>query len=542
MMSDEQQTVIEPRPAWSRKKIGLLIFAVIVLVGASLFQFAAGKVRQVAEQTLLVQANEAVNGQVIVGGIDLSILGSVEAKEVQVLDAAGKLLAKISRIQISYSWSDLLKGQLGPQLVTGVVVEKPEVWVVYNQDKLNWDGLLKTKQEQEEASFAGLVEVEGGKLHVETAFFAKTVDQLTGNIDFRQADQLGFAASGKVDETALKLGGQWGSQGTSEINLSAAGMDLAKLGLTSANDPIQLTGGRLDELTVKLGKDASGAVLLQTLAGRFSGIATTGALALTQGSARFEKQDKAIQFLDGQALYRGQSVTGAGRVLTSVDGTQTLDFAVQMPAADPAALVPSLKTGGMLAAQGTITGPVLSPVLAGNFTLGSIQFDDIVVNGITGAFSYAQETMKLLTAHGTSLGGSVSASGDIDPDTEQYSLSVSGSGLDSSKLTDKDVKGPLSFTGTASGDAAAAVVQGNFAIDNGKAYGISFRTLTGSFIKQGSAATEIGNLVIKTDIGTFYPEQLSQNVMERLQERKLPVTKEEVREAVTDKLIQKLFR
>lgn len=541
-MNEEPQTVTEPRKAWSKEKIALLIVAAIILVGTCLFQFAAGKVRQVAEQTLLVQANEAVNGQVIVGSIDLSILGSVAAKDVQVLDTAGKTLAKINRIQISYSWSDLLKGQLGSQLVTGVVVEKPEVWVVYRQDKLNWDGLIKTKQDKEAAGFAGIVEVENGILHVETEFFTKTVNQLTGKLDCRQENQLGFAASGKVDETALKLDGQWGSQGASEITVLAQGMDLAKLALTSAGDPIQLTAGKLDELIIKLGKDASGAVLLQTLAGRFSGISTTGALALDQGSASFEKQGTAILFMDGKALYRGQSVTAAGRVMSAANGTQTLDFTVQMPAGDPAALVPSLKTGGSLAVQGTVTGSVLSPVLTGNFTLGSIQFDDIIVSGISGTFSYAQETMKLLSAKGTTLGGSVFASGDIHPDTEQYVLRISGNSLDSSKLTDKDVKGPLAFTGTAVGDAMAAVVQGDFSINNGKAYGISFHTLTGNFIKQGSAATEIGNLAIKTDLGTFYPEQLSQSVMEKLQERNLPVTKDEMKEVVTDKLIKKLLR
>ena len=541
-MSEEQQPVIEPRIIWSKKKIGLLIFAVILLIGTSLFHFAADKVRQAAEQTLLVRANEAVNGRVVVGGIDLSVLGSVDAKEVQVLDVAGKTLAKSERIQISYSWSDLLKGQLGPQLVTGVIVDKPEIWLVYNQDQLNWAGLLKTKQEEEQASFSGLVEIKDGKLHVETEFFEKTVDQLTGRLDFRQANQVELSAIGKVDQTALKVEGQWGTQGVSEITLSAKGLELAKLGLTAADDPIQLTGGSLDELTIKLGKDVSSAVLLQTLAGRFSGVSTTGALALDQGSARFEKQGGAIQFLEGQALYQGQPVTAAGRVLTAPDGGKTLDFAVQMPAGDPAVLLPSLQTGGSLAAQATITGSVLSPVLAGNFSLGSIQFGDMTVSGITGSFSYTQQILKLLVANGTMLGGSVSANGDIHPNTEQYTLSISGSGLDSSQLTDKDVKGPLSLVGTAIGDTAAAVVQGSFSINNGKAYGIAFQTLTGSFLKQGSAAEKVSNLAMQTELGTFYPEQLSQSVMEKLYERNLPVSQQELKEAVADKLLKKIFR
>ncbi|MDD4600741.1 hypothetical protein SDC9_20911 [bioreactor metagenome] len=541
-MNEGQQTGLAAPPIkWSRKKIGLIIFTVVFFIGASLFQFAAGKVRQAAEQSLLVQANEAINGQVIVGSIDLSILGYLEAKEVQVLDVAGNPLAKINRVQISYNWSDLIKGQLGPQLIKGVTVEKPELWLVYQQNQLNWDGLVKTKSEKPSA-FAGLVEIQDGTLHLKTDFLDKTVDQLTGKLDFRQENQFGLSATGKIDQTALKADGQWGTQDVSEVTLSAAGMELVKLGLTAADDPIQLTAGNLDEATIKLGKDPSGAVVLQTLAGRFSGVSTTGALVLNQGSAQFEKQGDAIQFMNGQALYQGQPITAAGRVLTAPSGAQTLDFDVQMPAGDPAALLTSLPASGTLTAQAKVTGSVLSPVLSGNFTLGGLQFGNINVNGISGTFSYIQETLKLLSANGTTLGGSVSASGNIYPDTEQFQLSISGSGLDSSQLTEKDVKGPLSLSGTATGDAATAVVQGNFSIDNGKAYGISFRTLTGSFIKRGSAEAEVGNLAMHTDLGTFYPEQLNQSMMEKLQERQVPITREAVKEKVTEKVLEKLFR
>lgn len=542
-MSEEQQiATINPQIKWSKKKIGLLIFAAIFLIGTILFQFVAGQVRQAAEQSLLARANEAVNGQIVVGDIDLSLLGYVEAKEVQVLDTAGNPLARIKRVHISYNWNDLIKGQLGPQLIKRVTVEDPELWIVYHQDHLNWDGLLKTKAE-DQPGFAGLVKIEGGTLNLETDFFNKTVGQLTGEADFRQENQVGLSATGKVDQAALTMNGQWGTQGASEFTLSSTGMDLAALGLTTADDPIQLTSGLLDELTVKIGKDdPSGPMLLKALTGRFSGVNTTGDLVLTQGSAEFEKQGDALQFTNGQALYKGQAITAAGQVLTSPSGEKTLNFAVQMPAGDPAVLLPALQSGGALAAEGTITGSVLSPVLSGTFTLDSLQFGNMIISGINGSFSYAQQTLKLLTAKGATIGGSVVASGTVYPDAQQYDLSVSGSGLDSSQLTEKDVKGPLSFAGTATGTAEAALLQGSFTIHSGSAYGISFQTLTGNFIKQGSAEAEISDLVVKTDLGVFYPEQLSQSVMEKLHERNLPTTRTEIKEKVTQKVIEKLLR
>ncbi|MGI6091841.1 MAG: hypothetical protein GX348_02060 [Veillonellaceae bacterium] len=550
MNEEKQLSITEPHFTWNRKKIGLIILAVVFLVGIILFQFAADKVRQEAEQSLLTGASEAVNGQVIVGGIDLSILGYVVAKDVQVLDTGGKTLARIERVQINYSWSNLLKGELGPQLIKGVTVDKPELWLAYRQNKLNWDGLLKTKTD-EQSDFSGLVKVQNGTLHLESDFFEKTVEQLSGTLDFRQANQLGLSATGKLNNATLSLDGQWGTQGPSEITLSATGMDLVALGLTVTDDPIQLTDGNLDEITVKIGKDTtSGTILLKTLAGRFSGVNTAGALALTQGSAQFEKQGDTIQIKNGQAMYKGQTITAAGHVLTAADGEKTLDFTVEMPSGNPAALLPGLPAGGVLAAQGKVTGSVLSPVLAGSFNLSSLQFDNMIISGINGTFSYAQQTLKLLTADGATIGGTIAANGDIYPDSEQFALSISGSGLDSSQLTTKDVKGPLSLTGTAAGSATAPIIQGSFTIYDGKAYGIAFKTLTGSFIKRGSAEAEVSELVVKTDFGVFYPEQLSQSVMEKLQERNLPTSraevkeqvKEQVTEKVKEKMREKLFR
>ncbi|MPM45290.1 hypothetical protein SDC9_91976 [bioreactor metagenome] len=343
------------------------------------------------------------------------------------------------------------------------------------------------------------------------------------------------------------MDGQWGINAISEITLSAEGIELSQLGLTAADDPIQLTGGILDEAAVTIGKDAtSNAIVLKTLAGRFSGVNTAGALAVSQGSAQFEKRGDIIQITDGQALYQGQTITAEGQVLTALSGEKTLDFAVNMPAGNPAVLLPGLQSSGDLAAQGRVTGSVLSPVLSGNFTLDSLHFGDMIVNGINGTFSYTRQTLRLLTAEGTTIGGSIAASGDIYPDSQQFNLSISGNGLDSSLFTKKDVNGPLSLEGMATGSAAAAMLQGNFTIYDGKAYGISFQTLTGNFMKQGSAEAEVSNLAVKTDLGVFYPEQLNQSVMDKLHERNLPITRAEVKEKVTEKvrekMLEKLFR
>lgn len=525
----------------NKKKIFLILLAVVVLAGASLFQIVADTVRQAADELLLAQVNKAITGQVVVGSLDVSVLGTVKATEVKVLDASGRQLVKSEEIRISYRWRDLLKRQLGLQAVSVITIDKPEIWIVYEQDRLNWKGLL-VDTAGEPSRFGGVVDIQEGKVHVETALVTKTADRFAGRIDYTQADQLRFSGSGLVDQTAVKVVGQWGATGPSSISLTAQGMDLVKLGLTTGADPIQVTAGSLDEVIVKVGQDPAGLAVLETLAGRFSGVATTGELVIAQGSGSFEKQGAAIIVSDGQALYKGQAVTATGQVLTEAEGKQVMDFTVHMPSADPAAVLPNLKGGGLLSVKATITGPVLAPVVTGDFTVGSLLVGDMTVSGIRGTFSYDRQTMQLLSATGTTTGGVVRAGGVIYPTSERYELTVSGNGLDSSQLTPKEVTGPLSFSGGATGDALAAAAEGTFAIDNGKAYGIAFRRLTGNFVKQGSAETQVSNLVVETSLGTFYPEELSRDVMEKLRERQLPVTKEEIKEAVKDALKDELLK
>ncbi len=540
-MNEDGKTLPDKGTRLSRKRAGLAVLIAVLVLGGALFQIASGKVRQAAEASLLAKANEAVNGRVTAERLALSLFGEVEAREVQVLDAAGNQLAKSERVLISYRWRDLLSGRLGPQLVTGVTVEKPEIWLDYKPERLNWDGLLKAPV-GERPDFRGVVEVKAGQLHVRTPYFAKTLTQVKGLLDFSQAGQTAIAADGKLEQAPVEVSGQWGTLSASQVALTATGLDLARLGLTAADDPLQVTAGRLDELEVRLGKEPAGALAVQVLSGRFSAVDTAGAVVLTQGGGRFDKQGEAILFKDVQARYKGQAVSAAGQVLAGQAGQQTMQFALDLPAGDPAALLPGAPATGPLAVRATLAGPVLAPVLTGAFSLAGLQFGELAVGGITGDFSYAGQTLKLLSATGAMAGGAVSAAGDLFPDTGSYTLAVSGRELNSASLTKKDAQGPLSLTGTAVGDAAAALVQGSFQINNGKAYGVSFRTLSGSFVKRGAAEAEVGNLAIQTELGLFYPEQLSQDVLEQLQTRKLPVTQEALKEAVTNKVLQKIFR
>ena len=218
-MEQQPSTETTAKSSWSRKKIALLIMGAMFLAGALLFQTASEKVKSEAQQTLLARANQAVNGQITAGSIDLSLLGYVKASDVQLLSADGKPLAKLQQVQIRYNWNDLLKGRLGPQLIQAVTVEKPQIWVTYQQEQLNWDGFLKTKTESP-SEFAGTVTLRDGELYLATDYLSQKLEQLSGSLDFQANSQITLAAAGKIDQSAVKASGQWGTSGLLDLTVS----------------------------------------------------------------------------------------------------------------------------------------------------------------------------------------------------------------------------------------------------------------------------------------------------------------------------------
>ena len=645
MIQQNETPTPEKRSIGSKKKIFSILFIVLLLLGSFWFQSVAYQIQQEANESLLAQANAAINGQIVAAAIDLTILGVIEAKNVQILNAAGEQLATIERIQLHYNWLDLLNRQLGPHLITSVTIERPEIWLTYAQESLNWSGLLKPKT-VEESQFAALVEIRDGTAHIKTNFFNKTVEQLHGQLDFHQSDLCELSVAGLADQANFLLSGHWGTLDKAKLSIAARNLDLNTLGLTSSDDSIKITEGCLDELLIQLGKKTDGAIELQQLSGSFSNVSLTGSVNLTQCRASFAKQGNRIYFQDIHTLYHEQPVTATGS-LSTIPNEKELVFTLQMPAGDPAALLPSLNvsgpfamqaslsgsalapvltgdftlgglrcgnaiinninasfsytgqqlrlhsaygntTGGFLAASGTVgmddtkaldlaiympdgnpaaflpsltasgplvidaalTGSTAAPLLTGEFSLASLLLSDISVQNIYGSFSYAGQMLHLQSTHGSTTGGSISASGPVDTTAESYSLSLLGSGLDSSRLTTKDVSGPLSMWGTAYGQGNSATTQGRFSIQNGKAYGIAFRTLSGDFIKEGSAEAQVSNLTLHTDWGTFYPDQLNQEILEQLRKSNFPTSEEafkeevteKVKKAITDKLREELFR
>jgi hypothetical protein len=520
-------------------KKNIIIVAIPLLVIGSLWQVFSGKVAKALQDSLVATVGQKLNGRLQVGSIDLSLLTWVRIRDVAVYDQQDNLVAKSPNIEIKYQWSNLIKGSLGMSSIDVVAIQGAEVWLKNEKDRWNWEGLVK--DDKSETAFRGKIEMAEGTVHIGNALTMQTIEGVNGKLDFiTYPAGLGVDLKGRASQATLGIVGNWGDSNPSELTLKTDGFDMAKLsGLLPATQDIRLEKGILKSVKVVAKRDDKRMVHYQA-EGEFAALTVAGKVNIRDGQGKFAADETGLQFRDLALLISGQRAEGKGSVLLQGD-KQSLNFTMALPDVDPKAFFNGLAAERPFFVEVSITGPLTKPVIAGSFKVPQVTISDMTVSGIAGNMRYDDGRLTLQQVHGAAYQGQLSLAGEVLTANETYELDVSGSGMNSSSLTDKDVSGPLEFTGHVSGKGDAAITRGAFVIRNGKAYGVSFKSLTGDFVKQ-AGKTDISGIAINTDLGTFYPEQLSRDALEKLSQHNIPTTKEEVKKAVTDSLVKRLFR
>lgn len=525
---------------WLLKHKKMIVISLsVVCILLLLWQLFAGKIRQEVQATVLQRIGQQINGQLLVGSVDLSLSGNIKIQDVFLYDQQGILLAQIPQIRMQYRWSDLITGgSLALPKVETVILERAELWFKQDNGHFNWDNLFKTEQD-ETTKFRSKVMLEEGKIHIETALFSQLVENATGNIDWENSPDMAINMKGLVDQSVVDVNGQWGENRPGDFKIKVDTLDMLKFKRIFADTGYTLEAGTIHPLLMNVQQDIKGTLHYQA-EGSFSGLKMNGKMEVREGQGKFTSDETKLTFEDLQLLIAGQPTQGQGNVSWN-DGKGILDFALALPDADPAAFMSGLTAARPLALQVRINGPVSEPNIGGSFSLPQITFSDMTVDSVAGNFHYLGNKVLLQQVKGTAYQGNLAANGYVVTDDQSYELDVSGQGLNSTRLTNKDVQGPLDFNAHASGKGETAVTRGNFTISNGKTYGIAFQKMTGLFVKSGTT-NDISAIAIQTNYGTIHPEQLSQEALDRLKEQNVPVSKGELKQAVTDKLLERILR
>lgn len=527
---------------WLNQHRSLLIVAGIAigLLGFSWFTFAS-RLGQALQDYIVDRYSQDVNGRVQVGSADLSIFGWVYIKDVSLYSQKGDLLAHLPVIKLQYNWSDLARENFGISRIENITAEGAELWVQEEKSHWNWENFIKEDQGKEN-KFQGKLQILSAKIHGKALSMTKTMDEASGSIDFYAYPDLGISFKGKIGQSVLNIDGNWNNGQFSMISIKSETLNLSDF--RDSMPPIQdvrIEDGKITALTITTKRDAKGVATWQT-EGAFSGLQLTGKKNITDGKGLFSGNQDGIKLSETSFIISGQQTSGQG-TLSWPKGVARIDAVFSVPDLDLNAFMSGLKVQRPIACQLKVTGALTAPEISGSFSIPQAIFSNMQVDGIVGNFQYFESRMLLKDVRGSVYQGKVGAEGPVRLNDESYELDASGVGLDSSRLTDKDVKGPLDFSGRVSGKGETAVTRGTFSIRDGKAYGIPFLKMTGSFVRRGEA-TELSNIAMETVGGTIYPEQLSKEVLERLNPLEKPAfntesVKEEAKKRLEENIKKK---
>lgn len=117
-----------------------------VALAGTAFGVAAAALRTGAGRSVLVRAalewaNRAIDGRVTVGTVEGSLLGGLDAREVQIRDLEGQLLARFARLQVRYGLRDLLERRV---VLGQLIITAPSVNLIASSDgSFNYERVLR---------------------------------------------------------------------------------------------------------------------------------------------------------------------------------------------------------------------------------------------------------------------------------------------------------------------------------------------------------------------------------------------------------------
>ena len=300
---------------------------------------------------------------------------------------------------------------------------------------------------------------------------------------------------------------------------------------------LKITGGVING--AKLTSSLHDAKWKLNLDGSLAGVAAQVlGYNISDGGGSFAIDNDAATFTGVSGKVEGQDVNMDGKIIFQDLGMPTYDLNVAAPAFRVDAVSPGLGITDSVNINGKVTGPIDEPVINGSFTMDKLEVAPLVATGINGNYNYTNGLVTLTNTYANVYSGTLGVSGTLEAATKNFALHLSGSGMDSTAVTETQISGPLSFEADANGTGSAdsAVASGTFTIAPGNFAGVPFNSLAGNFNRAGGVMT-FSNISIGTPLGSFTSNAVMNSngkiTFDKMSEVSLNLpTKEEVRENV----------
>lgn len=495
---------------------------------------AAGFVNEMADRQTVLQ------GKLQIGHFSASVSGNVVFENVVWTAPDGKKLAEVPEMNVSANLFDILKGSFGINSINSISIEKPQFAVNYTDkdglDIINYIN-FSDKDDETPTEFRGMVEITDGALALNMNGQKLDFSNVEMQANLKEFPDIKFTLQGKNGDADL-IGSIDKVYDDVTIGAEVKNLQITELmKVLPSFGELSITGGVING--AKLAAGLHDAQWNLNLDGSLSGVAGKAlGYNITDGGGSFAIDNNAASFTAVKGKVEGQDVNMDGKILFQKQGMPTYDLNVAAPSFRVDAVSPGMGITDSVNINGKVTGPIDAPVINGSFTMDKLEVAPLVATGINGNYNYTNGLVTLSNTYANVYSGTLGVSGTVEAATKNFALHLSGSGMDSTAVTETQISGPLSFEADASGTGSAdsAVAGGTFVIAPGNFAGVPFNSLSGNFSRANGQMTFSG-ITIGTPLGSFTSNAVMNSngkiTFDKMSESSFTApTKEEVRENV----------
>ena len=525
-----------------KHKIAGGVIAVLIILGTLAVHVAgnkaAGFVNEMADRQTVLQ------GKLQIGHFSASVSGNVVFENVVWTAPDGKKLAEVPEMNVSANLFDILKGSFGINSINSISIEKPQFAVNYTDkdglDIINYIN-FSDKDDETPTEFRGMVEITDGVLALDMNGQKLDFSNVEMQANLKEFPDIKFTLQGKNGDADL-IGSIDKVYDDVTIGAEVKNLQITELmKVLPSFGELSINGGVING--AKLAAGLHDAQWNLNLDGSLSGVAGKAlGYNITDGGGSFTIDNNAASFTAVKGKVEGQDVNMDGKILFQKQGMPTYDLNVAAPSFRVDAVSPGLGITDSVNINGKVTGPIDAPVINGSFTMDKLEVAPLVATGINGNYNYTNGLVTLSNTYANVYSGTLGVSGTVEAATKNFALHLSGSGMDSTAVTETQISGPLSFEADASGTGSAdsAVAGGTFVIAPGNFAGVPFNSLSGNFSRANGQMTFSG-ITIGTPLGSFTSNAVMNSngkiTFDKMSESGFNApTKEEVRENVREQV------
>ena len=212
-----------------RIKFSLIALVALVLLAIGGWQLFGASLTETVKQKLIQTASNSLNGSLSVGAVDFSAGGSLTAKQVELKDKSGALVASVQSLSISFDLSDLLGRRFDIERVRTVSMDGLILNLDQNKQK-QWNATTVLKSVGSPSAtpggtFRGKISASNATITVATTDSRYVFKNVAGTLDFAKYPDIAMDLKTQEGTSVLAAKGTWNFSGGGNLAVSADGVE-----------------------------------------------------------------------------------------------------------------------------------------------------------------------------------------------------------------------------------------------------------------------------------------------------------------------------